>query len=130
MVGMDEVLVVGIFEVEIAIIEAIKMTEFMNNFIADAANGDWLHLEETVFEASDLGEIVNLANGALRNIHDLITSAREFSGVLVVKIHRERKLTHEAEQLFVVLDDEEGRTLWDLCCAVCGEETVGCDIPR
>lgn len=86
-IGVDEALVVGVFEVEIAVIEAIKMTELVDNFVADAADGDWFHFKEAIFKTSDLSEVVDLADGTLGNIYNLVPGTRKFSGVLVIKIH-------------------------------------------
>ena len=77
-------------------VEAEEVFEFGGDFFAEATDGDGFHLKEAVFEPGDLGEVVDLAHGAVADGDEFLLIF--FGGGWVFWVEGEGELAHEGER--------------------------------
>lgn len=98
-IGNRETRAVIVSELELAIFVAEKWTKLMSDFVAEIAHAERLHFEKSILEASNFGEIVDLAHSAFGDADELRLDMLA-SRLVVDKIKRKGKLAHKGERRF------------------------------
>lgn len=75
MISDGEAGAVAVSEIKLTILVAEERVELAGNLIANIADAERFHFKETVFEAGDFREVIDLVNGALGNTDKLRLNA-------------------------------------------------------